>query len=572
MKSSEESAILFQAIFEDGPSLYMVLDPGLDIVALSNKYLEATKTKRQEIVGRNIFDVFPDNPDDPNATGVCNLRLSLQTVIETREAHTMAIQKYDIRVPGDEGAKFVERYWSPVNCPVFGPNKELLYIVHRVEDVTDFVLIKQSESGPTKDTEELYQQIDRMEREIFVRGQEMQKQNREMITLNKELLVTRDQAIESSQLKSAFLANMSHELRTPLGVILGMSELLACDDLSEDQKEVTSLIEQSARALLALVNDILDLSKIEAGKMIFDERNFSPAQMVHSYAALLQSAAAKKDLNLIVEIDPSLSSNVLGDDQRVGQVLLNLLNNAIKFTEKGSVKIEVSEIENSENNVHIRFAVTDTGIGVSNEEASRLFSPFTQVDGSISRRFGGTGLGLAISKKLIELLGGTIGCQSEKGVGSTFWFVLPFKKSGEEKSVDSKDTVSYSLNKGCKILVVEDQPIMQDLLRRQFDTLQIVTDIVSNAEDGLEQLSANNYNYSLVLMDCHLPKMTGFEAARQIRKREKIDPSRRRIPIIAMTAGAMKGDREKCLESGMDDYLSKPYTLDELCEKLRKWV
>lgn len=570
MKSSDESAILFQAIFEDGPSLYMVLDPGLDIVALSNKYLEATKTKRHEIVGRNIFDVFPDNPDDPNATGVCNLRLSLQTVIETGEAHTMAIQKYDIRVPGDEGAKFVERYWSPVNCPVFGPNKELLYIVHRVEDVTDFVLIKQSESGPTKDTEELYQQIDRMEREIFVRGQEMQKQNREMIALNKELLITRDQAIESSQLKSAFLANMSHELRTPLGVILGMSELLACDDLSEDQKEVTSLIEQSARALLALVNDILDLSKIEAGKMIFDERNFSPAQMVHSYAALLQSAAAKKDLNLIVEIDPSLSSNVLGDDQRVGQVLLNLLNNAIKFTEKGSVKIEVSEIENSENNVHIRFAVTDTGIGISSEEASRLFAPFTQVDGSISRRFGGTGLGLAISKKLIELLGGTIGCQSEKGVGSTFWFVLPFKKSGEEKSVDSKDTVSYSVNKGCKILVVEDQPIMQDLLRRQFDTLQIVTDIVSNAEDGLEQLSANSY--SLVLMDCHLPKMTGFEAARQIRKREKIDPSRRRIPIIAMTAGAMKGDREKCLESGMDDYLSKPYTLDELCEKLRKWV
>ncbi|MDX2108387.1 MAG: ATP-binding protein [Candidatus Melainabacteria bacterium] len=570
MKSSDESAILFQAIFEDGPSLYMVLDPRLDIVALSNKYLEATKTKRHEIVGRNIFEVFPDNPDDPNATGVRNLKTSLQTVIETGEAHTMAVQKYDIRVSGDEGTRFVERYWSPVNCPVFGPNKELLYIVHRVEDVTDFVLIKQSESSPTKDTEELYQQIDRMEREIFVRGQEMQKQNREMITLNKELLVTRDQAIESSQLKSAFLANMSHELRTPLGVILGMSELLACDDLSEDQKEVTSLIEQSARALLALVNDILDLSKIEAGKMIFDERNFSPAQMVYSYAALLQTAAAKKDLNLLVEIDPSLSSNVLGDDQRVGQVLLNLLNNAIKFTEKGLVKIEVSEIENSENNVRIRFSVTDTGIGVSNEEASRLFAPFTQVDGSISRRFGGTGLGLAISKKLIELLGGTIGCLSEKGVGSTFWFVLPFKKSGEEKSVDPQDIVSYSVNKDCKILVVEDQPIMQDLLRRQFDTLQIVTDIVSNAEDGLEQLSANNY--SLVLMDCHLPKMTGFEAARQIRKREKIDPSRRRIPIIAMTAGAMKGDREKCLESGMDDYLSKPYTLDELCDKLRKWV
>lgn len=570
MECSKDSAILFKAIFEDGPSLYMVLDPALNIVALSNKYLHATQTRREEIVGRYIFDVFPDNPDDPHATGVRNLKTSLQTVIETGEAHTMAIQKYDIRVSGDEGPKFVERYWSPVNCPVFGLDKELLYIVHRVEDVTDFVLIKQAESNKDVANEELHQQIERMEREIFLRGQEMQKQNREMIKLNKELLIMRDQAIESSQLKSAFLANMSHELRTPLGVILGMSELLSTDELSEDQKEVASLIEQSARSLLALVNDILDLSKIEAGKMLFDERNFSPAQMVHSYAALLQTAAKKKDLELMVQVAPSLQLNLIGDDQRVGQILLNLLNNAIKFTDKGSVKIEVSELEDSQNQVKVKFAVSDTGIGISEEEANRLFAPFTQVDGTISRKYGGTGLGLAISKRLVELLGGTIGCESKKGVGSTFWFILSFKKSNEENCQNPQDVDSYAINRNCKILVVEDQPTMQDLLRRQFDSLQIFTDIVSSAEDGLEQLSSKAY--SLILMDCHLPKMTGFDAARIIRDQEKIDPSGKRIPIIAMTAGAMKGDREKCLESGMDDYLSKPYTLDELCDKLRKWV
>lgn len=570
MECSKDSAILFKAIFEDGPSLYMVLDPALNILALSNKYLHATQTRREDIVGRYIFDVFPDNPDDPHATGVRNLKTSLQTVIETGEAHTMAIQKYDIRVYGDEGPKFVERYWSPVNCPVFGFDRELLYIVHRVEDVTDFVLIKQAESNKDGANEELHQQIERMEREIFLRGQEMQKQNREMIKLNKELLIMRDQAIESSQLKSAFLANMSHELRTPLGVILGMSELLSTDELSEDQKEVTSLIEQSARSLLALVNDILDLSKIEAGKMLFDERSFSPAQMVHSYAALLQTAAKKKDLELMVQVAPSLQLNLIGDDQRVGQVLLNLLNNAIKFTDKGSVKIEVSELEDSQNQVKVKFAVSDTGIGISEEEANRLFAPFTQVDGTISRKYGGTGLGLAISKRLVELLGGTIGCESKKGVGSTFWFILSFKKSNEDNCQNLQDVDSYAINRDCKILVVEDQPTMQDLLRRQFDSLQIITDIVSSAEDGLEQLSSKVY--SLILMDCHLPKMTGFDAARVIRDREKIDPSGKRIPIIAMTAGAMKGDREKCLESGMDDYLSKPYTLDELCDKLRKWV
>ncbi len=570
MECSKDSAILFKAIFEDGPSLYMVLDPALNILALSNKYLHATQTRREDIVGRYIFDVFPDNPDDPHATGVRNLKTSLQTVIETGEAHTMAIQKYDIRVSGDEGPKFVERYWSPVNCPVFGFDRELLYIVHRVEDVTDFVLIKQAESNKDGANEELHQQIERMEREIFLRGQEMQKQNREMIKLNKELLIMRDQAIESSQLKSAFLANMSHELRTPLGVILGMSELLSTDELSEDQKEVASLIEQSARSLLALVNDILDLSKIEAGKMLFDERNFSPAQMVHSYAALLQTAAKKKDLELMVQVAPSLQLNLIGDDQRVGQILLNLLNNAIKFTDKGSVKIEVSELEDSQNQVKVKFAVSDTGIGISEEEANRLFAPFTQVDGTISRKYGGTGLGLAISKRLVELLGGTIGCESKKGVGSTFWFILSFKKSNEENCQNPQDVDSYAINRNCKILVVEDQPTMQDLLRRQFDSLQIFTDIVSSAEDGLEQLSSKAY--SLILMDCHLPKMTGFDAARIIRDQEKIDPSGKRIPIIAMTAGAMKGDREKCLESGMDDYLSKPYTLDELCDKLRKWV
>lgn len=567
--SPDSEDIAFQSIFESGPGLYLVLDPKFNIVAVSDNYLKATLTKRNEIVGRNIFDVFPDNPGDPNATGVRNLKTSLQTVIETKEPHTMAIQKYDIRLPGVDGI-FEERYWSPVNCPVLADDETLLYIIHRAEDVTDFVLLKQNDSDNLKLNEELQLQIERMEREIFLRGQEMQQQNREMIKLNKELLIARDQAIESSLLKSAFLANMSHELRTPLGVILGMSEILATDELSDEQKEITSMIEQSARALLSLVNDILDLSKIEAGKMSFDERRFCPAQLVQSNFSLLESAAQKKELDLILEIEPDIAESVVGDDLRVGQVLLNLLGNAIKFTKSGSIKAKVSQISRDQNSVHIRFAISDTGIGIGPDEINRLFSPFTQVDGSISRRFGGTGLGLAISKKLVELLGGNIGCDSEKNVGSTFWFSIPFKLTGNAEVRQSQEIFSNILNKGFKILIVEDQPSMQDLLRRQFDTLEIISDIVCSAEEGLEQLSSTKY--SLILMDCHLPKMDGFEAARQIRQREKDLQVESRIPIIAMTAAAMKGDREKCLASGMDDYLSKPYTIDELCDKLRKWV
>lgn len=334
-----------KAIFETEPSLYLVLNPELIIVAVSNNYLIATKRVREEIVGRHLFDVFPDNPDDPNATGVRNLSTSLQTVFDTKEAHTMAIQKYDIQLPENEGGHFVERFWSPINVPVFDEKGDIQYIVHRAEDVTDFVAISGDSSEKGKLNDELNQKIERMEREIFLRGQEMQKQNREMIKLNKELLVARDQAIESSQLKSAFLANMSHELRTPLGVILGMSEILAIDELTEEQVQITSMIEQSARALLALVNDILDLSKIEAGKMIFEEKNFCPTQLIQKFATLLETAAKKKNLDLTLELDADLPESVLGDDQRVGQVLLNLLGNAVKFTSTGSVKVKLSKSE-----------------------------------------------------------------------------------------------------------------------------------------------------------------------------------------------------------------------------------
>ncbi len=301
MSRTSSNNVNFQALFESGPGLYLILQPNFTIVAASNAYLRATQRSREELLGKNIFDAFPDNPDDPDATGVKNLNASLKTVLGTKAPHTMAVQKYDIRIAQSEGVFFEERHWSPVNTPILDDNGEISYIAHRVEDVTEFVKLKRMGQEQSRLTEELQHRTVQMETEIFTRAQEIQKHNREIEILNDELQLARDQSIESSQLKSAFLANMSHELRTPLGVILGMVEILSIQNLSEDQKEMTALIEQSGRSLLALVNDILDLSKIEAGKMSFELESFNPISLVEAVIHLLKPQAQQKDLLLIFE-------------------------------------------------------------------------------------------------------------------------------------------------------------------------------------------------------------------------------------------------------------------------------
>jgi CheY-like chemotaxis protein len=381
-----------------------------------------------------------------------------------------------------------------------------------------------------------------------------------------QLLQARDQAIEASNLKSAFIANVSHELRTPLAGILGMNELLLSQSLNDEQKMLVQGVQDSGKSLLRLVNDLLDLSKIEAGKLNIESVRLSPVDLVHEAVAIVEPALTEKGLTLKVELADDLPAMLYGDPVRINQVLLNLLGNSVKFTSTGTIRIAVSAARTDADYSWIRFQVDDTGIGIGSDETRFLFQPFSQVDNSTTRRFQGTGLGLSISKRLVDLMGGEIGFNSEKGHGSTFWFEVPFKNRSSAVRVEPV-TPGYSAATK-PVLVIEDHPTVQVLVKRQFQLLEIACTIVGTAEEGLDEL--RSHTYGLILMDCNLPGIDGFEATKRIRRDEL--GTDKRIPIIAMTAGALKGDEEKCLGAGMDDYLAKPYTFDQLREKLARWM
>jgi|GEM_PF-1853620 len=396
--------------------------------------------------------------------------------------------------------------------------------------------------------------------------------NTELSEVNKQLTDARDQAIESSKLKSWFLANISHELRTPLSAALGMNELLLHTGLSADQKSFAESVQSSGQALLSLVNDLLDLSKIEAGKVSIESVPVDLDDLARECLGLFEVPASNKRLELKCYVDPRVPRRLFGDPARIKQILVNLVGNAVKFTDKGEVTLQVVIRADHPESMDVEFTIIDTGIGLSTEEREQIFKPFAQVDQSTSRRYGGAGLGLTISKHLVELMGGTIGVSSSKQRGSSFWFTVPMHLAPEPASLASPtEDKMMSLLAGKlngNVLVVEDDTLLQQLTVTQLGHLGLKRTIVGDGLEALAEVKRNKFD--LILMDCHLPHMDGYEATQRIREFEK--QSGEHIIIIAMTAGAMPGDYERCQQSGMDDYLSKPYTLKELREKLAKYL
>jgi signal transduction histidine kinase len=575
------------------------MTPDLTIVAVSDAYLRATMTTRDAIVGRRLFDVFPDNPSDPDASGTRNLGASLDRVLQERLSDTMAVQKYDIRRPESEGGGFDERFWSPVNSPVLDSDGTIAYIIHRVEDVTEFVRLRQSGHEWEQASEELRARAGQMEAEVLARAQEVSEANRQLSRANEELARLYARTQELDQLKTQFFSNVSHEFRTPLTLMLGPLEDALTDNaeaLGTRQVARIQLAHDNAVRLLRLVNTLLDFSRFEAGRLDAVYAPVDIAAVSAELAGVFDSAAQRIGLDLRIAC-PAVSEPAWIDRDMWEKVVSNLISNALKFTLKGHVEVRVREESNQ-----FALEVIDTGVGIPPAELPRIFDRFYRVSGVHGRSHEGTGIGLALVRELVNLHGGQIEATSELGRGTTFCVTipkghahLPTNAVSHVTSVAGRRALSaayateargwtgprpgvvgnippgpteltgdLTASQG-KVLVVDDNADLREYLSQLLRPAYQVS-LASDGAAALDQV--HEAMPDIVISDVMMPGLDGHSLVRHLRA----DPKTATLPVILLSARAGEEAAIEGLDGGADDYLVKPFSARELLARVRTHV
>lgn len=542
----------FRLIFESAPAAFLVLDPDFRIVAVSDEYLDATLTKRGAIEGRGIFEVFPDNPDDPETPGSSNLRASLQRVRRDQVVDVMPIQKYDIPVPGSGGNEFQERFWSPVNSPILGPDGGLAYVLHHVQDVTASVQQAESAEGTV---------AAQIRRAAAVSSQ-LKAVNADLQRKTDELVQAQRRSEESNAAKSEFLSRMSHELRTPLNSILGFAQLLELGELTEEQRDSVSHIGNGGRHLLGLINDLLDLEKVESGRMSLSLEPVEVTSVVDSVVRQTRPMADERGTSVRIAV-PSREAWVVADSRRLTQVILNLLGNALKYSNPNGhvdVKVEVGQGRHA-------ISVIDDGPGIRAEDLPRVFEPFERL-GAEGTNVEGAGIGLALVQELVAAMNGTVDVSSTVGQGSRFTVWLPSATDeqivhlagpshadtaspGDQGNITTSSVTSE--HPAQVILYVEDNlanmALLQGIVDRRHGCRLVGAPTLDAARASIREGLPD-----AIILDLHLPDGHGQDLLRELRSTE----ATRHIPVVVLTADATSTTRKRLMGAGANKFVTKP--------------
>jgi signal transduction histidine kinase len=483
----------------------------------------------------------------------------------------IALALVDVQMPGMNGFELVEILKSNAKTQdimvifVTAISLEVKYALKGLNAGAIDYLYKPLDPYVTSAKVDSFIQLIRTQREIKNKNQQLEK-------FQKELIKAKNEAEQSKKAKENFMANMSHEIRTPINGIIGLINLLNKTELDNDQKEMINLLEVSSESLLGVINDILDISKIEAGKFRINYAETNIRLLLTQATNLLDIRAKEKKLDLKLEIAEDLPEIIIADSLRLNQIFMNLLSNAVKFTQKGEIKLKAEVLGKKSNTVQIRFSVSDSGIGISPADQDKIFDKFEQIEDHTIAQHGGTGLGLSIVKKLVELKGGTLELTSKEGKGSTFsftkWYEFITEDKGKKDTNKASETEVLSSLKGLKILVAEDNVINKFVLIKVLDGWEVDSQVVGNGLDVLETLKTNDYD--LILMDTYMPGMNGLEVTEKIRS--GYIAGKENIPIITFTAGVLETDKETSVKAGANDIISKPFKPAILHQKIKIYL